>query len=431
MKIKFIFLCSATTFVLSFSVFSRNPEWIIYDRSPNEILCIENDGNLIWAGSSDGLIELEKLSGEITFYDTSNSGLPDNWIESIAIDRDGNRWIGTNAGLVLFDGIDWTIYNMDNSGLPSDNINTIEIDENGEKWIGTENGLAKFDGIDWTVYDISEPGKRFNRIMSMAIDGNSNKWIGTYCEGLVQFDGTDWNRHDIYELAEPYNVVRSLAIDNNGDKWIGAEQQPGSGSAALILFDGTDWTVYDRSNSGLPGDLINSIAIDKDGNKWIGTMNGLALFDGNNWTVYNASNSELPDNRVLSIAFDENGNKWIGTGDGLAVYNQGGVVTSIERAEWTTHVPENYCLSQNYPNPFNPSTTIQYDLPRSGHVQLVVYDILGREVKCLLDEQKPTGQHHVIWDATNDNGEHVAAGLYFCCMKTNAYSQTQKMLLVR
>ena len=93
--------------------------------------------------------------------------------------------------------------------------------------------------------------------------------------------------------------------------------------------------------------------------------------------------------------------------------------------------PLSYKLYNNFPNPFNPSTVIEYDLPRSVHVQLVIYDILGREVKRLLDEQKPAGQHRIIWDATNENDEQVAAGLYFCHIKAGGYSKIHKMLLVK
>ena len=88
-------------------------------------------------------------------------------------------------------------------------------------------------------------------------------------------------------------------------------------------------------------------------------------------------------------------------------------------------------LSQNYPNPFNPTTIITYDLPRTAHVRLAIYDVLGRQVKRLVDTQKPAGQYQVTWDATNDLCEPVAAGLYFCRMETAGFVQTRKMLLVR
>ena len=79
-----------------------------------------------------------------TVYDTSNSGLPENYILCLAADGNGNIWIGSN-NLTKFDGINWTIYNKTNSGLPGRYVSYITIDKDGNKWIGTEGGgLAVF-----------------------------------------------------------------------------------------------------------------------------------------------------------------------------------------------------------------------------------------------------------------------------------------------
>jgi hypothetical protein len=76
-----------------------------------------------------------------TVYNTSNSGLPDNWVFAIAIDGQGNKWIGTDGGgLAKFDGINWTVYNTSNSGLPDNYVFAIAIDGQGNKWIGTYGG---------------------------------------------------------------------------------------------------------------------------------------------------------------------------------------------------------------------------------------------------------------------------------------------------
>ena len=66
-------------------------------------------------------------------------------VNAIAIDGQGNKWIGTNGGgLVKFDGVNWTVYNTWNSGLPDNNVRSIVIDRLGNKWIGTNGGLAVF-----------------------------------------------------------------------------------------------------------------------------------------------------------------------------------------------------------------------------------------------------------------------------------------------
>ncbi len=89
-------------------------------------------------------------------------------------------------------------------------------------------------------------------------------------------------------------------------------------------------------------------------------------------------------------------------------------------------VPKTYSLSQNYPNPFNPSTQIQFGLPKSGNVKLIVYDILGREVKTLVNEYRTAGTYQIAFDASS-----LASGVYFYKIEANDFVQTKKMLLVK
>ncbi|MBN2092987.1 T9SS type A sorting domain-containing protein [candidate division KSB1 bacterium] len=88
------------------------------------------------------------------------------------------------------------------------------------------------------------------------------------------------------------------------------------------------------------------------------------------------------------------------------------------------HFSNDFALQQNYPNPFNPNTIIQYALPNPGHVQLLIYDTLGRNIKTLTDAQQPAGQFQEIWDGTNEQNQSVAAGVYFCHLKVSAPSKS-------
>ena len=94
-------------------------------------------------------------------------------------------------------------------------------------------------------------------------------------------------------------------------------------------------------------------------------------------------------------------------------------------------VPTDFMLGQNYPNPFNPRTVIQYKAPTLGHVTIAIYDILGREVIQLVNGIQEPGYRAIIWDAKNEAGLSVGAGLYFYQLKTTAYVNTKKMVLVR
>jgi len=95
------------------------------------------------------------------------------------------------------------------------------------------------------------------------------------------------------------------------------------------------------------------------------------------------------------------------------------------------NVPGIFQLNQNYPNPFNPTTTIRYQLPKSAPVVLTIYNLLGREIRKLLDENQSVGEHAVQWDGRNSEGNEVASGLYVYRLNADSFHQTRKMLLLR
>ena len=86
---------------------------------------------------------------------------------------------------------------------------------------------------------------------------------------------------------------------------------------------------------------------------------------------------------------------------------------------------------QNYPNPFNPVTTIRYDLPKPELVTLKVYDLLGQEVRTLVNERQNAGENSVFWDGQNQLGNVVGSGIYIYQFKSGGYVQGRKMLLIR
>lgn len=94
-------------------------------------------------------------------------------------------------------------------------------------------------------------------------------------------------------------------------------------------------------------------------------------------------------------------------------------------------VPSAYSLGSAYPNPFNPSTHIEFALPESGLVKLAVYNMMGQQVRELVNQPLSAGRHQVRWDSTNDAGLKVASGMYLYQMEVNGFSQTQKMILVK
>ena len=94
-------------------------------------------------------------------------------------------------------------------------------------------------------------------------------------------------------------------------------------------------------------------------------------------------------------------------------------------------LPQEFALHQNYPNPFNPVTRIRYDLPENSMVNITVYDMLGREVNTLVNKVQDAGFKSIIWDATNDYGKSVSAGIYLYQIKAGDFMRTEKMVLLK
>jgi hypothetical protein len=93
--------------------------------------------------------------------------------------------------------------------------------------------------------------------------------------------------------------------------------------------------------------------------------------------------------------------------------------------------PEKIIVHQNYPNPFNPITQIRYDLKNNSHVSINIYNILGHKIKSLLNTRQRSGYKSITWDATNDFGLSVSAGMYVYTVQAGEFRQTKKMLLLK
>ncbi|MFQ6008617.1 MAG: T9SS type A sorting domain-containing protein [Candidatus Zixiibacteriota bacterium] len=111
---------------------------------------------------------------------------------------------------------------------------------------------------------------------------------------------------------------------------------------------------------------------------------------------------------------------------------QVGVTSPTDVEEIITDLlPTSYSLAQNYPNPFNPSTVIEFTVPRRGHIELSVYNLLGQRVATLVDEPMHPGVYRAVWYGTDQAGQRVASGIYFYRLKAEQFVQTKKMVLLK
>jgi ligand-binding sensor domain-containing protein len=419
--------------------------WFVYDISENQLASNEvgdiaiDQSNNKWIGTGKGLCRFDDHNW-IT-YTTKNSGILGDGIGSLAFDTYGNLWIVCGGGVSKYDGVNWTNYNSyDICGLSDCSIQCMAIDKNNVKWFGTMfYGLVRFDDTIYTTYDTSNSPIPNNWIQSLAVDSSNNLLVGTegvFYEGLsgwvLKFDGTNWTIYNPSNSGLPWNLgIWALAVDETNRIWIGAYW------AGMAMFDGSNWFNYNTSNSGIGSNSIMDIGFDQSGNVWCGAeeSGGVSKFDGINWVTYNFKNSGLAYDNVYSVAIDSKGNKWFGTGEGGVSFL--GTPTEVKEEPFE-NLPKEFSLYQNYPNPFNPITTIPFTVygsqlivHRPIHTTLKIYNILGQLVKILVDEEKFPGNYNSNWDGKDNSGKEVSSGIYFYQLKTNDYTDTKKMLLLK
>ena len=220
------------------------------------ITAIASEGNdRVWLAAGDSLISHpyvnlldhkgtpDKADDQWIVYDLSKRSIND--VYSIAIDPAGNRWFGTNNGILVLsaDGQTWMTYTADltNYALVTD----IAFDAKGDTWLATGQRVIRFDSTTWSYYSSREE----------AIQANYAAIMTSYQRNRVN----------------PVSLPGLWAIEPDTGVWI-IRADPSGSTAGVGFYDGNSWTIYTMQNSGLGSDMyVRGIAIDHQGNVWIGT----------------------------------------------------------------------------------------------------------------------------------------------------------------
>ncbi|MCK5527714.1 MAG: hypothetical protein KAJ05_11240, partial [Candidatus Latescibacteria bacterium] len=275
------------------------------------------------------------------------------------------------------------------------------VDPFGNLWVATQSRidatLARFDGTHWTTWPAKEnlPG---SDIWALLCDGQGDMWVGltpeservsadstTYVGGGVgRFDGSEWNFWTQEEgLA---NYIDALLMDSMGNLWVGARN-------GIRRYDGTAWQSWTLEDEAIASAQI--LLQDTYGHIWAGAYNGLSMFDGSGWKRWTMEDG-LASNNVNDLLVDASGRLWVGTDNGLSMYAPR--TSGIAPAHQESPLPRSLALSPNVPNPFNGTTAIRFEVPVTGRVRLVLYNVLGQRVRTLVDAKHNAGTFAVRWD---------------------------------
>lgn len=387
-------------------------------------------------------------------FDTTNSGLPNNWTTSIAVDSQNNIWIGSPiSGLTKYDGTNWTVYDTTNSDIPSNNIFRILIGANGKKYIGTDKGFSIFNDTTWINYDMSNSTIASNWVSSLFLDSASNLWIGT--TELTKFDGINWiNYNSSNSNFLTPTSINNMTSDSFGNFWIGCAS--GNYNIGLYKFDGINftpiqnlsncpsatkfdmqeilwqsyincssnyggvgkyvnniWTNYTTQNSGIPDDYVNDISFDSLNNPWITTYSmGIARFDGTAWVNYNPQNSNFPAYCTARIIFDLSNRIWITT-------RFNGVI-SMEDIFTDVYENPNTSEFQLYPNPFSLQAILKTEKPLNN-ATLIIYNSFGQIVKQI---------NNISEQTITLNRDKLISGVYILRLSQDDRALTTSKLII-
>ncbi len=426
-------------------------QWVQTNEPNSYVYSFAISGVNLFAGGYGG-VYLTTNNG--TSWTAVNSGLSYTIVIALAVSPNGTSGANIFAGtgdwmysggegvyLSTDNGTSWTAVD---SGLTDNDVLALAVSPNGtggtNLFAGTGGRDAKGiflstnNGTTWTAVD---SGLTNTYVRSLAVSpngtGGTNIFAGTAGGVFLSTNnGTSWTAVDS-GLTNTYVV--SLVVSPEGTS--GTHLFAGTDPASVFVStnNGTSWTAVD---SGLTDEWVDALAVSPNGtggtNLFAGTAGGVFL-STNNGTSWTADNTGLNNTDVRALTVSGT-NLFAATfGGGVWRRPLSEMITSVDRP--LSEVPKRFSLDQNYPNPFNPSTTIKYSIPKQSYVTLKVYDILGREVAALVNEEKPAGNYEVEFSPVSGirnlvyHPKGMASGIYFYQLKAGDYVNTKKMILLK
>jgi len=228
-------------------------------------------------------------------------------------------------------------------------------------------------------------------ITYLTVNDSGDIFAGECDGGLYRStdNGTNW-----VELSNPwvnsYSCIASILLVNQDYIFVGLGRWANVNDSNLVFRSSDNGSTWELSDSGINSDAINNLLFSSDSSLYATTRDGL----------YKSTNF---------------GDSWLPVEP---------FVTDVKTNDFE-NPPTVFALQQNYPNPFNPTTVIGYQIPRGVFVTLKVYDMLGREVATLVNEEKAAGEYQV-----NFATEGLASGVYIYRMQVNNFIESKKMILL-
>ncbi|MFQ5864888.1 MAG: FlgD immunoglobulin-like domain containing protein [bacterium] len=346
------------------------------------------------------------------------------------------------------DGIDWTLIDA-HVIEPSSDPNRFDSEDASQGWVIADGDTFKMwywgngpnignigyawsiDAVNWTK--VNGPGMD-GSVYDRNMDGGTALALVTPC---VVKDGDIYHMWYSRVLGFTFTFINRIAYARSSDG-INWTNVPGTGTDGAVL----DW--------GEPGNFdaatVTFPAVIKEEERFIMWYGGEAdpntrglgcatSTDGINWTRIsgNGPKGACFEAGLPSVIKQDGVYKmWYGIGgiSDIVNYATSGTANDVEDLG-NRNLPINFVLEQNYPNPFNPATSIVFQVPTPSEVSIKIYNLLGQEIRSLVEKNLEAGLHQVVWDGLDYMGKTAPTGMYLVHMKADDYVNTKKCLLLR
>jgi len=377
----------------------------------NAVISIAFTGNIIYAGlayrglmrSTDGGNSWSKAANGFKGFDCELVYTAPNGY--IFAQSDSGFFRSTNSGN------NWVML-----WGPYGRFNTIVSNQNGHLFASGSypvSGVMRStdNGASW---DTPDPNFQAS-VYALCISPGGVLFAGTSGGGVYRStnNGTNWIQ------SQPYASVNSLTTTPNGYIYGHFEVSLGQNGIYRSTNNGVSWQYINFGNNDYYYLKTNS-----SGHIFAGGFYGAGIYRSTNNGINWSQVSEGIFNRMITtIVFDNAGYSYTGTYFG-GIYKTN--ISTIGLLNISAEVPNSFSLKQNYPNPFNPVTNIEFSVPEKSFVRLTVFDVTGRVVEILVNEELKAGIYKSDWNAAN-----YSSGVYFCKLETDGFTDTKRMVLVK
>jgi ligand-binding sensor domain-containing protein/signal transduction histidine kinase len=280
-----------------------------------QALAIDGKGRA-WAGTAKGVEICSETACTPLRMSEEPSNTAETSIRALAFDAKGTAWIGTDAGLLSYEGRQFSRWSVAD-GLPSNRVNLLLCDREGAVWVGTAGGIARLFADKFEAFT-PKAGFSSNLVLALYEDREGSLWLGTESGGLDILRDRKFTTYTAEDgISDDH--IRTVYQDRAGTVWLGTS------GGGLDREDKNGFTTL-TTTDGLSSNIVLSIASAPNGDLWLGTPDGLDRIHDHKVSVFTSADG-LADDFVRSIYFDDQGTAWIGTRRGLSQWKDGGFTT--------------------------------------------------------------------------------------------------------